>query len=84
MSDYEIHGVCIAEVEIDVLTGEKNVRRVDLMEDTGSSMSPLVDLGQVEGAFVMALGWWLSEEVTFDPESGSLLNFDTWVQNSKM
>ena len=69
-------------MEIDVLTGEKNVRRVDLMQDTGSSMSPLVDLGQIEGAFIMSLGLWLTEEITFDPDTGRLLNFDTWVRLS--
>ncbi len=77
---YEIYGVCIAEAEVDILTGEKSVRRVDLMEDTGTSISPLVDLGQIEGGFVMGLGWWLTEEITYDPDTGALLNFDTWVQ----
>ncbi len=80
MEAYEIYGVCIAEAEVDILTGEKSVRRVDLMEDTGTSISPLVDLGQIEGGFVMGLGWWLTEEITYDPDTGALLNFDTWVQ----
>ncbi len=65
---------------MDVLTGEKNVRRVDLMADTGNSMSPLVDVTQVEGGYVMALGLWLSEEITYDATTGRLKNFDTWVQ----
>ena len=80
MQSYEIYGACIAEVEIDVLTGEKNVRRVDLMADTGKSISPLTDLGQVEGSFVMGMGNWLQEEITFDASTGRLLNFDTWVR----
>ena len=43
-------------MQIDVLTGEKNLRRADLIEDTGTSISPEIDVGQLEGAFVMGLG----------------------------
>ena len=38
------------------MTGEKNLRRADLIEDTGTSNSPEVDVGQLEGAFDMSLG----------------------------
>lgn len=64
---------------MDVLTGEKNVRRVDLIEDTGSSVNPTIDIGQMEGAFVMSLGLWLTEQLKFDPDTGRLLTIDTWV-----
>jgi xanthine dehydrogenase molybdopterin-binding subunit B len=37
----------VTEVEVDVLTGEKKVVRSDLIEDTGSSVNPAVDIGQV-------------------------------------
>jgi xanthine dehydrogenase molybdopterin-binding subunit B len=38
-----------------------------------------VDIGQVEGAFVMGLGLWTSEEVKHDPITGDLLTKNTWV-----
>ena len=41
------------------LTGERNILRCDLMEDTGASINPEVDVGQIEGSFVFSLGWWL-------------------------
>ena len=63
---------------MDVLTGELNVRRTDILEDTGTSISPEIDVGQVEGAFVFSLGLWLTEKLRFDPESGQLLTNDTW------
>ena len=53
---YFIYSATVSEVELDVLTGEINVRRVDILEDTGTSINPEVDVGQLEGAFVMSLG----------------------------
>jgi len=72
----------VTEIEVDILTGEKNVRRVDLIEDTGSSVNPAIDIGQMEGAFVMSLGLWLSEQLKFDPNTGRLLTVDTWVMET--
>jgi len=36
--NYDIYGAAVAEVELDVLTGEKTVRRADIMADVGNSM----------------------------------------------
>ncbi|KAH9519697.1 hypothetical protein Btru_070660 [Bulinus truncatus] len=66
------------EVEVDVLTGEHQVRRVDIMADFGESMNPTIDIGQIEGAFVMGLGAYLTEEVFYDRTSGAVLNDGTW------
>lgn len=42
-------------------------------------MSPEVDIGQVEGAFVMGLGYWLTEKLVYDQSTGKLLTDRTWV-----
>ncbi|KAL1140403.1 hypothetical protein AAG570_000335 [Ranatra chinensis] len=75
---YPIYGIGVTEVEIDLLTGQYHTKRVDLMEDAGQSMSPEVDVGQVEGAFVMGLGYFTSEELIYMNETGSLLTNRTW------
>lgn len=75
---YIIHGATVSEVEIDVLTGEKLLRRVDILEDAGQSISPLIDIGQIEGAFMMGVGLWTSEKITYDPVTGQKLSRGTW------
>ncbi len=44
----------MTEVEVDVLTGEKNVVRADIIEDTGSSVNPAVDMGQVGQNYIVS------------------------------
>ncbi len=43
------------------------------------SINPEIDIGQLEGAFVMGLGYWLTETVVYDKETGQLLTDNTWV-----
>ncbi|CAG9583060.1 unnamed protein product [Danaus chrysippus] len=75
---YPIYGIGSLEVELDVLTGLSLIRRVDILEDTGRSMNPDVDVGQIEGAFIMGLGMWTSENLIYDKQTGKLLTNRTW------
>ncbi|KAJ0176238.1 hypothetical protein K1T71_008412 [Dendrolimus kikuchii] len=76
---YDIYGVVALEVEVDILTGNHDVLRVDLLEDTGRSLSPQIDVAQIEGAFVMGLGYWTSEKSVYDPDTGKILTDRTWT-----
>jgi len=50
---YSAFGAAVTEVELDMLTGERRVLATDIAYDCGYSLNPRIDLGQVEGAFVM-------------------------------
>lgn len=63
---YFSYGVAASEVEVDEFTGAYRLRRVDIVHDVGDSLSPLVDLGQVEGAFVQGAGWLTLEDLRWD------------------
>ncbi|XP_050093113.1 uncharacterized protein LOC126576069 [Anopheles aquasalis] len=70
---YTVWALCCVEIELDLLTGQVQLPRVDILEDTGESMNPLLDIGQIEGAFMMALGLHLMEELQYDRGTGELL-----------
>ncbi|CAB4039754.1 xanthine dehydrogenase oxidase-like, partial [Paramuricea clavata] len=76
--NYNVYAATCTEVEIDVLTGETEILRTDILFDCGKSMNPEIDIGQVEGAFVMGLGYWLTEQAIYDPSSGLELTSGTW------
>ena len=63
---YFSYGAAAAEVEVDGFTGAHRLRRVDIVHDVGDSLSPLIDLGQVEGGFVQGAGWLTLEDLRWD------------------
>lgn len=64
---YFAYGAAVTEVEVDTFTGMYRFPRVDILHDVGDSLSPLVDLGQVEGGFAQGLGWLTQEELWWAP-----------------
>ncbi|CAE7040674.1 XDH, partial [Symbiodinium natans] len=77
LSDYDLFSAGCAQVEIDVLTGETQVLSFDIIYDCGKSLNPAVDIGQIEGCVIQALGFGLLEEEQRRPD-GALINCGTW------
>ncbi len=67
---YFAYGAAATEVEVDGFTGSYRTRRVDIVHDVGDSLSPLVDLGQIEGGFVQGAGWLTLEDLRWDTSDG--------------
>ena len=67
---YFAYGAAATEVEVDGFTGAYRTRRVDIVHDVGDSLSPLIDIGQIEGGFVQGAGWLTLEDLRWDTSDG--------------
>ncbi|MFE3685687.1 xanthine dehydrogenase molybdopterin binding subunit [Streptomyces sp. NPDC059095] len=67
---YFAHGAAATEVEVDGFTGAYRIRRVDIVHDVGDSLSPMIDIGQVEGGFVQGAGWLTLEDLRWNTDDG--------------
>ncbi|XP_021864564.1 abscisic-aldehyde oxidase [Spinacia oleracea] len=75
---YLNYGAAVSEVEVNLLTGGTTILRSDIIYDCGQSLNPAVDLGQIEGAFVQGIGFFMLEEYLTDPD-GLVVNDSTWT-----
>jgi xanthine dehydrogenase YagR molybdenum-binding subunit len=66
-------GVQVAEVAVDVETGEVTVERVAAIHDVGRVINPLGASSQIEGGIIQGVGHTLSEERLHDPRTGQIL-----------
>ncbi|HVU79021.1 MAG TPA: xanthine dehydrogenase family protein molybdopterin-binding subunit [Gaiellaceae bacterium] len=66
-------GVQVAEVAVDVETGEVSVERIAAIHDVGRVINPLGASSQIEGGIIQGIGHTLSEERLHDPRTGRLL-----------
>lgn len=67
---YFVYGVSASEVEVSAFDGSYKIRRVDIVHDVGDSLSPLIDIGQIEGGFVQGAGWLTLEDFRWDTSDG--------------
>jgi xanthine dehydrogenase large subunit len=83
---YFAYGAAVSEVELDGFTGDCKVRRVDILEDVGESLSPIIDRGQIEGGFLQGLGWLVMEELLWTADgrvatnSASTYKLPSWSE----
>ena len=71
---YFANGAACTEVIVDRLTGATHIERVDILHDTGNSLNPALDKGQIEGGFIQGAGWLTSEELKWDDKGRLLTN----------
>lgn len=69
-------GAQFAEVEVDVETGQVEVKRFVAAHDVGRVINPMIVEGQIEGGTVQGLGYALTEELLLDKNTGVALNPD--------
>ncbi len=80
---YFVWAAGLSVVELDALTGQAQILRTDIVYDCGQSLNPVIDIGQIEGGFVMGIGSWMTEEARADDargaaSTGRLLSNGTW------
>jgi xanthine dehydrogenase YagR molybdenum-binding subunit len=66
-------GIQVADVAVDIETGEVQVERIAAIHDVGRVINPLGAQSQVEGGIIQGIGHTLSEERLVDPRSGLIL-----------
>lgn len=63
---YHVFGTAVTQAEIDCLRGTYRILEVKILHDSGKSLAPKIDRGQVEGAVVQGIGWMTLEDVVLD------------------
>jgi len=66
-------GVQVAEVAVDIETGEVWVERIAAVHDVGRVINPLGAESQIEGGIIQGIGHTLSEQRLHDPRTGQIL-----------
>lgn len=69
-----VYAAQFAEVEVDTETGVIEVLKVVAAHDVGTAINPAVVEGQIEGAIQQGIGYALTEEYRYQPETGQPLN----------
>nr|QPD79368.1 aldehyde oxidase 2 [Impatiens walleriana] len=77
-NSYLNYGAAVSEVEVNVLTGQTKILQSDIIYDCGQSLNPAVDLGQIEGAFVQGIGFFMLEEYLTNSD-GLIITDSTWT-----
>ncbi|MFZ0430879.1 MAG: xanthine dehydrogenase family protein molybdopterin-binding subunit [Acidobacteriota bacterium] len=74
--DSGVGGVQMADVSVDVETGQVRINRIVAVQDCGLIIDMLTARSQVYGALIMGVTYALMEERVVDPITGRLLNDD--------
>lgn len=69
-----VHGVCFAEVEVDVETGQVRPIKMVQVQDVGLPLNRLAIESQINGGMIQSIGETLFEERVMDARLGAMVN----------
>jgi len=61
-----VFAACVAEVAVDVSTGQLTVRRLDTIHDVATILNPVGHQGQIDGGIMQGVGYGLMEELVME------------------
>mmetsp|Transcript_35703 Transcript_35703/g.75723 ORF Transcript_35703/g.75723 Transcript_35703/m.75723 type:complete len:1381 (+) Transcript_35703:71-4213(+) len=76
---YETFCAACVEAEVDGLTGEYDLRHATVNFEGGVPFHGGIEMGQVEGSFMMGIGAMTTEEVLYEPTTGRVQSDNTWT-----
>jgi xanthine dehydrogenase/oxidase len=79
LSGYSAFAVAVLEVQLDVLTGQYEMLRVDILEDVGLSTNPNIDVGQVSASDVLLMFVVCYSSVLCGVRDRSISSFLAWM-----
>jgi CO/xanthine dehydrogenase Mo-binding subunit len=61
-----VFAACVAEVHVDVATGQVKLRKLDTVHDVATVLNPVGHQGQIDGGIMQGVGYVLMEEMVMD------------------
>lgn len=71
---YFVFGCALSLVQVDILSGNFNILKTYIVHENGKSINPLIDRGQIQGAYMQGFGWLTLEELLLDQKGNYLTN----------
>lgn len=75
---YYSYGASLTEVLLDCLRGTYSIESVDVVHDVGTSISEVIDRGQVEGGVIQGMGWATIEQIRYAPDGRVLAGVNAY------
>jgi CO/xanthine dehydrogenase Mo-binding subunit len=61
-----VFAACIAEVYVDITTGQVHLRKLDTIHDVATILNPVGHQGQIDGGIMQGVGYALTEEMVME------------------
>lgn len=72
------YGVSVAEVAVNIHTGQVKVLKISAYHDVGKALNPSLIKGQIYGGILMGMGFGLWEEIKMEAGKTLDVNFDSY------